>query len=194
MLSGVTNFGLENLKKGILDDQIMDVTEMDIYGEMAKSTNKNCGSCIITQQTKQIQKSNFTYNRQGQTRYVKGWTKMEQIGALKTLFIQMKSYKGLDVLVPLADNGRFYTTGCAKYQYKIGSNCYTKSSDMYNQPQVYSGYGVTAHQVTLAAINKCFRNYFTTASYSFEYSTSTTTLQWKNFGDRTWSKGFSSCF
>lgn len=192
MLSGVTDEGLSLLESGILADNIQDVTDLDIYGDMSKT--ENCGTCRGTQGYKHIRKADYTYEWQNQTRYVKGWTKYENIGALKTLFVQMKHYRGSDKLTPIADFGRFYITGCAKYQYKIKKDCYMGFYNNQQQAQSYSGYFASAHQVTLASTNKCLRNFHVTASFSFEHSTSTTILIWKDFGDRYWNKGFTNCF
>lgn len=195
MLSGVTDEGLSLLESGILADNIQDVTDLDIYGDMSKT--ENCGNCRTTQQKLHVKKSDFTYQWSGQTRYVKCWTKYEGIGALKTLFSQMKHYRGADILTPLpssvAGRCKFYMNSCAKYQFKIKKDCYTRSTDIYNFPQSWSGTGASAFQLTAVQTSKCIRNFHMETIFKFEYEESGNPYLEKNFGNRTWSKGFTSC-
>ncbi len=195
MLSGVTDKGLNELKKGTLAENIVDVTDLDIYGDMSKTDN--CGTCRTTQQKLHVKKADFTYQWSGQTRYLKCWTKYEGIGALKTLFSQMKHYRGIDILTPLPSSvsGRckFYMNSCAKYQFKIKKDCYTRSTDINSFPQSWSGTGASAFQLTTVQTSKCIRNFHMETIFKFEYEESGNPYLEKNFGNRTWSKGFTSC-
>jgi len=193
MLSGVNEYGIEKLKSGMPDKNIYDVTEVDLYGDMAKA-GKGCGYCRSTQGDNQVAKTDFKYNWHGYESYCKSKARVEQIGALKTIFARISHYRG-NKLMPLPGNCRFFISGCAKYQYKIGSECYTRSTEMSQPPQGPSGYGATSHQITYAIVSKCYRNFYTESLYSFQYETSTGTTQTHNYPPNyTWGKGFTSCY